>query len=337
MKNSADQPRDHDPQVQTPSLPLDEGGPPMEKTQYEVGAVEAAKALPPAPVKAAAAIRGPEKTREKKVAVFIAHGMGQQTPFQTLDQVATGLLKKQDEHGSRSGGKFKLRAVKGKVRAVKFNDQRLHRIELKLRSGNADPVEAHVYEGYWAPLTEGKITARGIIGFLGGAGRNGIGVGSRDFCRYLFGEYRSFGPRIRTVLYLLIALATVAALVAMNSTIAVVSAGRALLAQTPTWLSDGLFSDLTTTFNVVITAMTVFGASLGVAYALGRLRAPAVVRQVWGWLTVLLFIALLFVIVLAALSLAFLFYGHVTWNDGFSAALVPVVPADAGRSIQRGL
>ena len=314
MKNSADQRRDHDPHVQTPSLPSHEGGASKEKTQYEVGAVEAAKALPAAPIKAAAAIRAPEKTREKKVAVFVAHGMGQQIPFQTLDQVATGLLKRQDEHGSPPGGKFK-------IRAVKFNDQWLHRIELKLRSGNADPVEAHVYEGYWAPLTEGKITARGIIGFLGGAGRNGIVVGSRDFCRYLFGEYRSFGPRIRTVLYLLIALATVAALVAMNSTIAVVSAGRALLAQTPAWLSDALFADLTTTFNAVITAMAVFGVSLGLAYALRRLRAPTVVRQVWGWLTVLLFIALLFVIVLAALSLAFLFYGHVKWKTTGSQQL----------------
>ena len=31
--------------------------------------------------------------------------MGQQIPFQTLDQVATGLLKRQDEHGSPPGRK----------------------------------------------------------------------------------------------------------------------------------------------------------------------------------------------------------------------------------------
>jgi len=186
MKNSADQPRDHDPQVQTPSLPSDKGGASKEKTQYEVGAVEAATALPSTPAKAAAAIRAPGK----KVAVFVAHGMGQQIPFQTLDQVATRLL---DQDG---GGNPPDRKV---VRAVKFNDQWLHRIELKLRSGTANPVEAHVYEGYWAPLTEGKITARGVISFLAGAGRNGIVVGSGDFCRYLFGEYRGFGPRIPRV------------------------------------------------------------------------------------------------------------------------------------------
>lgn len=151
MKNSADQPRDHDPQVQTPSLPSDKGGASKEKTQYEVGAVEATTALPSTPAKATAAIRAPGK----KVAVFVAHGMGQQIPFQTLDQVATRLL---DQDG---GGNPPDRKV---VRAVKFNDQWLHRIELKLRSGTANPVEAHVYEGYWAPLTEGKITARGATG-----------------------------------------------------------------------------------------------------------------------------------------------------------------------------
>jgi hypothetical protein len=268
------------------------------ETRYGVGGVAH---------KAAAHGDAPEvesAVRPRRVAVFVAHGMGQQIPFQTLDQVAEGLLE-QDQ---------KKAAVKPQVRAVKFQDQWLHRIELGLRSGTKDAVEAHVYEGYWAPLTEGKITARGVMSFLRDGGINGIQNGSREFYRWLFGEYRAFGSPIRIVFYLLIALATVAALVVMNTTIALVAAGRALLAKEPAWLTDGLFLDLTTTFNAVVTAMVVFGLALALSYGLRKLGTPAWVRLAWGWLTVLLFASVLFVITLGGLSLVLLVYGHVKWT-----------------------
>lgn len=295
MIDSTERLRDEDSSIQAPN-------------QYEVRAVQTATATRPAARgPALAAIPG------KKVAVFVAHGMGQQIPFQTLDQVAEGLRKQDRLHGHPGN--------KSDVRSIKFEDQWLQRIELHLQSDTANPIEAHVYEGYWAPLTEGKITVAGVIGFLRGAGRNGIKNGSRDFHRWLFGDYRRFDSPIRIILYLLIALATVAALVAMNSTIALVAAGRALLASTPVWLSNGLFADLTTTFNVVVTTMAVFGVSLGIAYGLKRLRVPTLIRQLWGWLTVLLLVATLFVIVLAGLSLVLLFYGHVKWKAADSEQL----------------
>ncbi len=281
-------------------------------TPYVVAAVESATATPPAAAPSAkAAVAG-----KKKVAVFIAHGMGQQIPFQTLDQVAEGLREQDRLHGERG--------TRTDVRTVRFmgqeGEQWLHRLELHLRGGSEEPVEAHLYEGYWAPLTEGGITARGVIGFLRGAGMNGIKNGSREFKRWLFGKFWRFDSPIRIVLYLLIALATVASLVAMNSTIAVVAAGRALLEETPFWLTNGLFQDLTTTFNAVVTAMAVFGASLGISVGLRRLKVPAVARQAWGWLTVALFTAVLFVIVLAGVALPLLFYGHVKGQAATGAA-----------------
>jgi hypothetical protein len=308
MDTSTEPKHDHDVSAQARSQAPGHGGASTNRTQYEVGPVEPATATRPrgitAPTVAAAPI--------KRVAVFVAHGMGQQIPFQTLDQVAEGLRLQDSVHHP---------AVKSDVRSVKFEDQWLQRIELHLRSGTANPVEAHVYEGYWAPLTEGKITARTIMGFLASAGRNGIENGSHDFYRWLFGSYTRFDSPIRIVLYLLIALLTVAALVAMNSAIALVAAGRALLADTPAWLSKGLFADLTTTFNVVVTIMAVFGASLGLAYGLRRLRAPALTRLAWGWLTVILFIVVLFVVVLAGLSLPLLFYGHLRSKTADSVQL----------------
>lgn len=314
MDDSAEQPRD-DGDLQTESSPQvsAEEGTSKPTTRYDVSAVRAAAAAPPVTPERAAAAAEPEKARGKRVAVFVAHGMGQQIPFQTLDQVAEGLLLCQY-------GEDKSRP-KSRVRAVKTDDQWLHRIELDLKSGTADAVEAHVYEGYWAPLTEGKISLRQVVGFMRDLGRNGIKVGNSGFCRWLFNVYREFDTPIRTVFYLMIALATVLSLMVMNWAIAAVSAGRALLAKAPSWLSNGLFADLTTTFNVVVTTMAVFGFGLGLATLLRKKKAPASVCRAWSLVTVLLFIAALFVIILGALSLALLFYGHVKWGKTGSEQL----------------
>lgn len=301
MANSTGQPRDDDPETQTCSQASKQGEASTSGTRYEVRAVRNSTAV---------AQLSEGETQKKKVAVFVAHGMGQQIPFETLDRVAEGLCQ-QDRAYSNTNNKRD-------VRSVKFENQWLRRIELHLRSSTENPIEVHVYEGYWAPLTEGKITLRAVMSFLGGAGHNGIKNGGRNFYRWLFGKYQRFDTPIRIVLYLLIALVTVAALVVMNSTIALVAASRTLLADTPAWLSKGLFDDLTTTFNLVVTTMAVFGVSLGIAYWLPWPQVPAWARQAWGLLVILLFIIVQFVVVLAALSLAFLFYGHLKWRTADS-------------------
>lgn len=256
----------------------------------------------------------------RKVAVFVAHGMGQQVPFQTLDQVAEGLRQVDAGAGNQN--------PKPIARTLKSGDQWLRRIELQLKANN-EAVEAHVYEGYWAPLTEGKISTKGVIRFLVGAGKDGLKKNSGQFKRWMFNEYRDYPTPIRTVIYLLVALATIAALVGMNSAIAGVAAGRALLAQTPGWLTDGLFSDLTTTFNAVVTIMAGFGLSLFVAHLARRL--PHRLRQIWGWVTVVLFDVTVSLVILAGFAIAVLFYGHVRggvaadaqlWYQVFSPKLI---------------
>lgn len=252
---------------------------------------------------------GRPQAAPKKVAVFVAHGMGQQIPFQTLDQVAEGLLREEREERKRNNDTNPI--PKPVSRTIKFKEQWFSRVELQLKAG-AQAVEAHVYEGYWAPLTEGKVTARDVIRFLYGAGSNGVKNARRgQFMRWLFDQYQAYPIAIRTVLYLLVTLATVVALVVMNSTIAVVAAGRALLAERPRWLTDGLFIDLTTTFNVVITAMAIFGIALVIAKVLRSRGLYAWLQLAWGGLTVVLFAATLWIVILAGLSIPLLFYGHV--------------------------
>jgi hypothetical protein len=271
---------------------------------------------------------GRQQPTAKKVAVFVAHGMGQQIPFQTLDAVAEGLLR--EERAEKKRNNDATAVPKPVSRTIKFKEQWFSRVELKLKAG-AQPVEAHVYEGYWAPLTEGKVTGGDVIRFLYGAGSNGVKNARKgQFKRWLFDQYQAYPIAVRTILYLLVTLAALAALVTMNSTIVVVAAGRALLAERPRWLTDGLFIDLTTTFNVVIVAMAIFGAALLIATVL-RSRGPRALRLTWSTLTVVLFVATLWIVILAGLSIPMLFYGHVRgshapaeqlWHRLFSPSLV---------------
>jgi hypothetical protein len=238
----------------------------------------------------------------KRIAIFVAHGMGQQIPFETLDAIAES-LRAHDE--SLTG-----RREKPTSKSVRAGDQWLQRVELNLRSG-ADQIEAHVYEGYWAPLTEGRITLRQVMSFLTGAASNGMKIARKAFKRWLMGEYHAFPTPIRVLLYLLVALATVGALIALNSTIVTVAATRTLFSQAPWWLTDGLFADLTTTFNAVVSTMVVFGASLMIAHVIRRPGIPVTVRKTWGWVTALAFFLTLLVITLAGVSVLCLLFVHI--------------------------
>jgi hypothetical protein len=260
----------------------------MEKrTQYSVA--------PPPPESNVEAAR-------KRIAIFVAHGMGQQIPFETLDAIAES-LRAHDE--SLTG-----RREKPVSTSVRAGDQWLQRVELNLKSG-AEQLEAHVYEGYWAPLTEGRITLRQVMGFLTGAASNGMKIALKTFKRWLMGEYHAFPTPIRILLYLLVALATVEALVALNSIIVTVAATRTLFSHTPWWLTDGLFADLTTTFNAVVTTMVVFGALLWFAHLIRRPSIPIIARKIWGWITVFAFFLTLVAIILAGVSVVCLLFVHI--------------------------
>lgn len=245
----------------------------------------------------------PPAAPRRKVAVFVAHGMGQQIRFETLDQVSEGLRAYDRAMGHENG--------KPISRTLKVGEQWIQRVEVPLKQ-DAEAVEAHVYEGYWAPLTEGRVTLRDVVRFLAGAGGNGVrNAKTGQFRRYVFDRFTSFPIAVRTMIYLLVALATVAALVVINSTIAVVSAGRALLSTTPRWLSDGLFLDLTTMFNAVITTMAILALAIGVGAVMRAGGIPRPVRSAWSWLSIIPFYVAVSAVILAGVAIPLLFYGHV--------------------------
>lgn len=307
---------------------LDKAGTPPGASEYTLAPasvpLQATEALPAEAV--APKARG-------KVAVFVAHGMGQQIPLQTLDEIAQGLRKQDPKWHEEppSGCVSGSRLPKAEVAAIKVPgeggkaDQWLQRVELLL--GPDPQQEVHVYEAYWAPLTEGKVTLRNVMGFLMGAGLNGVRNGSQQFCRWLFGTYRTFDSPIRIVLYLLTTLAVVASLVVLNNTILLVAAARAPFGTHPGWLSDNLFGDLSTTLNGVLSSLLPLGIALGFSAKAAKVRAlrdfssqrQAVPSQsavkesmaFWDKVSLPAAVLALFGIVLGACALLPLFYIHI--------------------------
>lgn len=198
------------------------------------------------------------------VAIIVCHGMGQQVPFETLNSVATALW------AGQSGEP--LAASDAHVRYVAFGEDWLPRVEITLdvggdagRRGVGSDAKAgtrgengerertalrrdvHLYEVYWAPFTEGKVTLRDVIGFLIGAGLRGIRYCARgSFDRWMFGALASHTLRRRGILQLGAALVFLCALIIAFAALALVCAAELVrilhpgaLPAVPSWL-DGV-------------------------------------------------------------------------------------------------
>jgi hypothetical protein len=132
-----------------------------------------------------------------RVAMIICHGMGQQVAFETLDCVAKSLLgaeaesRRRAENTSPSGGDKQHRSAVD-VKIVRLGSEQLPRAELTVTTPTG-PREVHLYEAYWAPLTEGKVSALDVSRFLLDAWKRGMRFAAAGrFTRFIFGEERVF-------------------------------------------------------------------------------------------------------------------------------------------------
>ena len=117
-----------------------------------------------------------KETEIEKRAVWVVHGMGQQIPFETLDNLTEGLRSVVREP---SGGAPRLRAVK-------FDNQIVQRVELTVIGASGKPYELHLYEAYWAPLTEGVAKLSDVISFLFDGALRGLLNAVKRFERAMF-------------------------------------------------------------------------------------------------------------------------------------------------------
>ena len=238
-------------------------------------------------------------------AILVAHGMGQQTPFQTLDDLVTGLRRY-----CRLPG---LRGHRTDVKNVRAGQEILQRLEATLTLPDGTERDVHIYEAYWAPLTEGKVSLRDVIEFLLRGGGSGTLHGLQPFKRWMFDKYVHFAAPVRTVLYLTVALGTVVSLVALNVIIFAVAAARAPVQSPPAWLSPACFRDLTVILNALVLVFAAFAALFGLSVATRRMRG---VRTVFGIATVVAFTSAVWATMASAVAAGMVLSFHVLSSSG---------------------
>jgi hypothetical protein len=117
------------------------------------------------------------------VAVLVCHGMGQQVRFETIGQIGAAILK----HAEAAGCEIAPNGIQLSQQDKSF----LARVELNWTLGGK-PRQVHVYEAYWAPITEGKVTYAETLQFLFQAAWRGYRCSGffyrRHFDRWMFGD-----------------------------------------------------------------------------------------------------------------------------------------------------
>ena len=254
-----------------------------------------------------------------RTAVLAVHGMGQQLQFDSLETVAAGVRT-----AALRAGDAVSDLVAGSATA---GVERLQRLEMEVASGDARHV-VHVYECYWAPITEGQVTIRDVLMFLFRAGFDGLWhAWFGGFRRYIGGTLVQFPSPIRTPLYLLTALFVTVSLLVVNTGVGaalslavlrVVGIGRV------GW-SRYFQRDLTAILNVFAIATLIFGVVL---YAATVIRDRAVDRALpaepaktpglsvlFGRVSVATFIAVIVTLIVAAAATLLAFYFDITHRE----------------------
>ena len=195
-----------------------------------------------------------KKTIRQKHAIWIVHGMGQQIPFETLDSLATGLR-------SVDGGVPKV----PRLRAVKFGDQVVQRVELDVTGKSGALYELHLYEAYWAPLTEGVSKLSDVISFFFDGGSRGVLNAWKNFQRAMFGGMKEFTIHKRTIAEIGATLAILLSLIAINAVIVAAGAGSLDLPITNGLQIGRHWPQLTALASLMCSVALTFGAILFMA------------------------------------------------------------------------
>jgi len=189
----------------------------------------------------------------RRVAVLVIHGMGQQVEFETLDLVERG-LREREGLATRQGKS----SFSSAVRFVQLANERLRRVEMLLTGQAGQKREVHLYEAYWAPMTEGKVTLRDVLWLLYRA----MPWRSAPIERWLFGQICSFDADRRTVRYVRLAVAFVCSFLLANTAAISAIAISFLGGPASSWVSSPLTSDLTWPLAAVALFASIFVGTL---------------------------------------------------------------------------
>jgi hypothetical protein len=251
----------------------------------------------------------PTEAVEKR-AIWVVHGMGQQVPFETLDALAQGVIDAAP--ANPNGWRISLppRIVSAKFLSADSltKTQVVQRVELDLHRPGLDPkniekLELHLYEAYWAPLTEGVAKVNDVLSFLYDGALHGLLNCIRPFHRAMFPDDRSPIPnppptvgkvaegiwafRIPPIvaLQIIAALKVVFALGAINVVILAASAAKLRFPIFGYWPISGYWDQLTAIATAVTAVALTFGAVLFLAEASSRKKASRVFKAILIGLT----------------------------------------------------
>jgi hypothetical protein len=140
----------------------------------------------------------------ERVAYVVIHGMGQQVEYETLGQLGDLMVDEERKLGTYSAPSD-VQVVRAKI-TNDPNDVPLSRAEFTVKRDQR-LIDVHIYEGYWAPLTEGQISFLETVSFLFAAALNGIksSVRGSAFKRWMFGDFQDV-PIKKGTLYSLLTL-----------------------------------------------------------------------------------------------------------------------------------
>jgi hypothetical protein len=278
-----------------------------------LGIRDASAILEPAYAANLGAPPGPEKL----VAVIVNHGMGQQVPYETIDAVAQAVQRGID----RTNGAATVTAppVIRRVRLGiedKKDETELVRVEIQVCRGQ-ETFGVHIYESYWAPLTESKVSLKDVMAFLFDAGWNGFwnSNAKKGYQRWMFGKERSFSlPKLWLMVVLTLLLGLLAALVVMNGVLAAASASHAIggsskfpdAKQIGPLTSDFIVADIAAVFIFIPTVALPWFQK----HVIRRVGTPA-----WlSWIGWALIITAAVLILLAGLAIALHLAGYYPGN-----------------------
>ena len=141
----------------------------------------------------------PSAPSTRTVACMVTHGMGQQVPFETAASIAEAFVR---------GRQPVSRQVNRVLLSTAPDANLISRIELQYAAtATAPAINLHIYEGYWAPLTEGKITYVQALQFLFSGALAGFHTALKHkFSRWIFNDMRELPVKKHTTTVLILVL-----------------------------------------------------------------------------------------------------------------------------------
>ncbi|HEV2289705.1 MAG TPA: hypothetical protein VGR81_12200 [Candidatus Acidoferrales bacterium] len=236
-----------------------------------------------------------------KRAIWIVHGMGQQVPFETLDSLTEGILSVTDAAENPANVK------PPRVGTTKFTDttdptkiQVVQRVEVDLprRLGTPTTRELHLYEAYWAPLTEGVPKLADVISFFFNGGLRGILNCRKPFRRAMFPDdtspildpdvkegkcaqgFWNFKIPKRAAFEIVLTLLLLVALGAINAVILAASAAHLKFSFFGPWPISQYWNQVTAIATAVFALVFTFGAMLFLAEMSAVGKLPRVAKRI---------------------------------------------------------